>query len=70
MRRLFNFIFGAIIGGFVGAAAAILLAPSSGDDLKLEIRDRFKGLWDELQAAAQDRKAEMESQLQEMRKPQ
>ena len=70
MRRLFNFIFGAIIGGFVGAAAAILLAPSSGDDLQLEIRDRFKGLWDELQAAAQDRKAEMEGQLQEMRKPQ
>jgi len=70
MRRLFNFIFGAIIGGFVGAAAAILLAPSSGDDLKLEIRDRFKGLWDELQSAAQERKAEMEGQLQEMRKPQ
>lgn len=69
MRRLFNFIFGAIIGGFVGAAAAILLAPSSGDKLRVEMRDRFQGLWDELQAAARDRRVEMEDQLQEMRKP-
>ena len=70
MRRLINFIFGAIIGAFVGAAAAILLAPSSGNDLRVEMRERFKGLWDELQEAAQDRRTEMESQLEEMRKPQ
>ncbi len=70
MRRLTNFIFGVIIGAFVGAATAILLAPSSGDDLRIEMRDRFKSLWDELQDAAQERRTEMESQLAEMRKPQ
>lgn len=70
MRRLTNFVFGAIIGAFVGAATAILLAPSSGDDLRGDVRDRFKNFWDELQAAAQERRSEMEAQLQALRKPQ
>jgi gas vesicle protein len=69
MRRLTNFIFGVLIGAFVGATTAILLAQSSGNDFQLEIRDRFKQLWDELQDAAQDRRAELEDQLAEMRRP-
>ncbi len=69
MRRLANFILGAMIGAFVGAATTILLTPSSGDDIRAEMRDRFSQIWGELQDAAQERRVEMEGQLAEMRKP-
>lgn len=69
MRRAFNFIFGAVIGALVGAGLAVLLAPSSGEELRGEMRTRLDRFRVELQEAAQDRRAELESQLQSMRRP-
>ncbi|UCD43715.1 MAG: YtxH domain-containing protein, partial [Chloroflexota bacterium] len=40
MNRAVNFLLGAVIGGFIGAAFAILLAPSSGEELRAGIRMR------------------------------
>jgi len=42
---------GALIGGAIGAAAALLLAPKSGRELRADIRDRY--------ASAQDRTKHM-----------
>lgn len=70
MRRSMNFVLGAALGAVVGAAVAILMAPNSGDDLRGEIRDRFGRFGEELQEAAQERRAELERQLKTLRQPQ
>lgn len=67
MRRLFAFVLGAASGALIGASVAILMAPSSGDDLRGELRSRFGRFFDELQAAAQERRSELEHQLYDMR---
>jgi gas vesicle protein len=70
MRRFFGFLLGAAGGALVGATLAILLAPASGQDLRNEMRSRFKKFGDELQEAAQQRRGELERQLEAMRHPQ
>ena len=69
MNRAFNFLLGAAIGGFIGATVAILLAPSSGDDLRSEIGMRTDRIRSEVAKAAADRRAELESQLAALRAP-
>jgi gas vesicle protein len=69
MKKLINFIFGAIMGGLVGATVALLLAPSSGDDLRSEMRQRIGSFQKELGEAVSQRKVELETRLNEMRKP-
>ncbi len=70
MRRMLNFVMGAGIGALVGATLAVLLAPSSGEELREEVQARFSRFRDEVQEAAKDRRAEMEKQLARMRLPQ
>jgi gas vesicle protein len=67
MKRLLTFLLGAASGALVGASIAILMAPASGDDLRGELRDRFGRLRDEIQGAANERRAELERQLSSMR---
>lgn len=70
MRRVFNFVLGAGLGALAGAALAILLAPSSGEELRGEMRDRFSRFRSEIEEAARERRSELERQLQGMRHPQ
>jgi gas vesicle protein len=70
MRRGINFVLGAMLGALVGASVAILMAPSSGEDLREEISGRFGRFVDEVQEAAEDRRAELERQLKNLRQPQ
>ena len=67
MRNFFNFMMGIFFGALVGATAAILLAPSSGDDLRSELSSRFSRFTEELTQAAHDSRAELEQQLQNLR---
>ena len=69
MNRAINFLLGAVIGGFIGATVAILLAPSSGEELRIEIRSRTDQIRSEVSQAAADRRAELESQLASLRAP-
>lgn len=69
MNRAVNFLLGAVIGGFIGAAFAILLAPSSGEELRAGIRMRTDQVRAEVAQAAADRRAELESQLASLRAP-
>ena len=69
MRRFFSFLIGAVIGGLVGAIAAILLAPASGNDLRGQLRDRALKVQEEVKAAAIARRAELEQQLAALRAP-
>ena len=69
MRKFLSFLVGAILGGLVGATAAILLAPVSGGDLRSQLRDRALKIQDEVKAAAAARRAELEEQLATLRAP-
>jgi gas vesicle protein len=69
MNRALNFLLGAAIGGFIGATVAILLAPTSGEDLRSEIVMRKDRISSEVAQAAADRRAELERQLAALRAP-
>jgi len=70
MRRMINFVVGAGFGALVGATLAVLLAPSSGEDLRSDVQARFSRFRDEISEAAKQRRAELEGQLANMRLPQ
>jgi len=67
MRRLLSFLVGVTLGGLVGAAAALLLAPKSGMELRLEIRGRGERVRDEVSGAMDAKRAELEAQLKTLR---
>jgi len=69
MRRIIGFIAGAMCGAIVGAVAALLLAPSSGVDLRQDIRARVDELVAEGRRAAEERRAELEAQLAALKRP-
>lgn len=70
MNRAINFLLGVTVGSLIGATVAILLAPSSGDELRAEIGVRTDRIRSEVAKAAADRRAELESQLATLRAPQ
>lgn len=70
MRKLLSFLTGATVGALVGATLSVLMAPQSGEELRGEIRSRASRFRNELEEAAQERRAELEHQLEMMRRPQ
>jgi gas vesicle protein len=64
MRRAISFLVGVVSGAMVGAAVAILLAPSSGQELQSQMRGRVQELIEEGRRAAAARRAELEDQLE------
>jgi gas vesicle protein len=69
MKRFINFLAGAALGGLVGAAIALLLAPKSGEALRGQLRTRGEHLQAEVRRAAAERRAELEEQLATLREP-
>ncbi len=63
MHKLSAFLTGAIVGALTGAAAALLLAPASGDEVQSRTRDWFMTLWRNAQLAAESKRVELEQQL-------
>jgi len=70
MNRIGNFILGALLGGMVGAITALILAPSSGQQLRSDIVTRADQIRSEVTQAAATRRADLERQLAELRAPQ
>ena len=48
------FLAGFLIGGLVGASAALLLAPQSGDETRTLIRDKGIELYDQMEQSVRD----------------
>jgi gas vesicle protein len=69
MKRTSSFLIGAIIGGTLGAIAAILLAPSSGENLRSNLSVRADRIRSDVVSAATERRAELERQLATLRAP-
>lgn len=68
MKRVFSFFTGALIGGLVGAIAALLFAPMKGTILRAKLHDYALEISDEVKQAAQVKKEELESKLISLRK--
>jgi gas vesicle protein len=69
MKGLMNFLSGMVAGAVVGATLAILLAPSSGDELRNQLQSRVDTIQTDVKQAAASRRAELEKQLAELRAP-
>lgn len=69
MRKLASFLTGVIVGGLVGATFALLFAPSTGGEMQGRIRLAATELQNEIRAAAQSKREELQKQLANLRKP-
>jgi gas vesicle protein len=69
MRKIFGFLTGALIGGLVGSALALLFTPASGNELRDQLQERVSHIQAELKEAASARREELENQLIKLRAP-
>ncbi|MEJ2706657.1 MAG: YtxH domain-containing protein [Anaerolineales bacterium] len=69
MKGVMSFLSGAIMGGLVGATLALLFAPASGEQLRLQMQERADRIQQEVKQAAESRRIELEQQLAELRAP-
>ncbi len=69
MTTIFRFLSGFFVGAFIGAAVAILTAPSSGTELRRQVCERARSVQDEVSQAARQRRADLQAQLESLRAP-
>ena len=69
MQKIVSFFTGVIMGGLVGATIAILLAPSSGEEIRGQLQERSIRLRDDIKAVAKERREELERELEALRAP-
>ena len=62
-----RFLEGFIFGSLLGAAVALLFSPSSGEELRGQIQGEVERIRLEVEKAASERRAELESQLSALR---
>jgi len=63
MRKFASFVFGSVMGAMFGAVVALLIAPSSGEELQARARERVSTLRDEVQEAYEVRAAQLQAEL-------
>jgi gas vesicle protein len=69
MRRAFSFTIGALMGGIIGACAALLFAPSSGKELRIQIDDRARNFTADIRQASSAKRIELQERLETLRAP-
>lgn len=69
MRQVTSFLKGALIGAVLGAAAGLLIAPASGEELKSRAVKQIRGFRSELEHAYESRRAQLEAELARLRNP-
>jgi gas vesicle protein len=69
MRRMFGFLIGILVGALVGSTVTLLLAPEAGEQLRGELRERGSAFLSDVRQAADSRRIELQSRLEELRTP-
>lgn len=69
MRRTLSFFIGATIGGLVGATLALLFAPVSGEEMRVQINDRAQDFAADIRQAASTKRIELQERLEILRSP-
>jgi hypothetical protein len=69
MKRVLSFIIGTLLGGLVGGTVALLLAPSSGEELRSRISDRSEAFASDIRQAASTKRIELQERLEALRAP-
>jgi len=64
MRKFASFVFGSVMGAMFGAVVALLIAPSSGEELQARAKERVATLRDEVQNAYDVRTAQLQAELE------
>lgn len=68
MRKFASFVFGSVIGALFGVVVALLIAPSSGEELQARARERVSNLRNEVQNAYEKRATQLQAELQALSK--
>ena len=64
MKRFGRFVFGALIGAFIGSSIVIMLAPESGEKTRAALASRINNLAQQISTAAAARKAELLKEIE------
>jgi gas vesicle protein len=68
MNKILSFLAGAMAGAIVGATAALLLAPASGEDLRTQMTNRWEEALEEARLAMEETRRDLQAQLEQMQK--
>jgi gas vesicle protein len=69
MRRALSFFIGTTVGALIGAAIALLFAPSAGVELRAQIGDRAQNFAADIRQAANTKRIELQERLDVLRSP-
>lgn len=69
MERFVRFMVGLCFGAAVGVALVVLLAPQSGEETRQRIQEKVDAVLMEGQRAAEERRLELLTQFEELKKP-
>jgi gas vesicle protein len=59
MKRMGKFLFGAMLGGFIGSVLVLLYAPDSGDQTRDALQYRFNGIVSQIKDAMEQRREQL-----------
>ena len=67
MSKMNSWMMGAILGGFLGSALVLLYTPAKGSELKGKLQETVQKIRDEVRQAGEEKRAELEAQLDALR---
>ncbi|HOE35614.1 MAG: YtxH domain-containing protein [Chloroflexi bacterium] len=67
MSKTKSWITGAILGGLLGSALVLLYTPARGSELKSKLQEAVQKIRDEVRQAGEEKRAELEAQLEALR---
>jgi len=67
MSKTKSWMMGAILGGLLGSALVLLYTPTKGSELKSKFQEAVQKIRDEVRQAGEEKRAELETQLDALR---
>lgn len=65
MKKFGRFLFGALLGGFLGSVIVLLYAPENGEETREALRYRLEGFTNQIKEAANERRAQLRKEIEE-----